>query len=356
MRIRRSAWITLVFAILAVSTASLPSLARTWHVEPDSIGSTAVIRAAIDSAAPGDTVLVGPGTYLETEDLETWIWLRAGVALVGEEGAEATRIEYCGVTYGITLAACEGARVSGFTVQFVLIPGCGGPGSTAASGIWVWDCTDAIVEECIIDDTPYSGIRVEGESSEWWKPVIRNNVIRNCDAGIICDDVNEPGRPYFVGNTVTGCRWGVEVHNSAPYFEGCEITHCREFGMMYVGHCGGDVSGSVIAHNESRGISVSTDPPIASPGFNGSWLPGLANDIYDNGSWDIYYYHTGPDAPLMAIYNCWHAECPNFATRVHGNVMYIPWLDSTHTKLIYTVDCAGPTEASTWGSIKAMFR
>ncbi len=126
--------------------------------------------------------------------------------------------------------------------------------------------------------------------------------------------------------------------------------------MMYIGDCGGNVKRSVIAHNEEYGIHVGTDPPIASPDFNGSWLPELANDIYDNGSWDIFYEHTGPDAPLMAIYNCWRAECPDFPRRVYGNVMCSPWLDSTHTRLIYTVDCETPTEPSTWGAIKAMFR
>jgi hypothetical protein len=316
-----------VFFLLAAPHAS----GRTWYVEPDSAGGASVIRAAIDSAAAGDTVLVGPGTYLETDDPETWIWLRAGVALVGEQGADATEILVCGMGAGFHLENCEGARVSGFKVRHPDTSGCDIPVGGIYGAI-VIGCTDAVVEDCIFEDMA-GGIEVWGESSEWWKPVIRNNVIRNRSMGIRCDDVNDPGRPYFVGNTVTGCRWGVEVHNSEPLFDGCEITHCREYGMDFWGHCGGNVKRSVIAHNAELGIGVSTDPPIASPGFNGSWLSELANDIYDNGSWDIYYHHTGPDAPLMAIYNCWHAECPNFAARVYGNVMYSPWLDSTHTRL-----------------------
>jgi hypothetical protein len=348
----RQALVGYVLVILMATGVS----ARTWYVEPDSTGSSCVIHAALDSASYGDTVLVGPGTYIETDDPETCIRLKAGVALVGAQGAEATKIEYCGTPVGMQLAQCEGSRVSGFTVQFVARPGCGGPGTTSACGIKVWNCTDVVVEDCIIDATPYHGIWVEGASSEWWKPVIRNNVVRNCTYGILCTEVYDPGRPYFVGNTITDCRTGVDVWDSEPNFDYCEITHCSVAGMSYVGHCGGNVKRSVIAHNEQYGVCVWVDPPIASPTFNGSWLPELANDIYDNGSWDIFYDHTGPDAPLMAIYNCWRAECPDFPTRVYGNVMYSPWMDSTHTRMIYTVDCQTSAEPSTWGSIKAMFR
>jgi hypothetical protein len=348
----QTAFVGLVVCLAVIGAP--PALARTWYVEPDSTGSASVIHAALDSASYGDTVLVGPGTYLETDDPKTRIRLKAGVALVGEQGAEATEIEVCGTSVGIFLMDCEGARVSGFRVWHPHVPDCPIP-TGGICGINIVECTDVIVEDCILEDMAF-GVRTWGESSEWWKPVIRNNVIRNCDTGIECAYVSEPGRPYFVGDTITDCRWGVKVGDSEPGFDYCEITYCSDAGMAYAGDCGGDVSSSVIAHNEEFGICVGSDPPIASPTFNGSWLPELANDIYDNGSWDIFYHHTGPDAPLMAIYNCWRAECPDFGTRVYGNVMYSPWLDSTHTRLIYTVDCETRGDASTWGKIKAMFR
>jgi hypothetical protein len=338
---------------LLVMVPSLAS-ARTWYVEPDSTGSASVIHAAIDSASYGDTVLVGPGSYMMTEDPEPWIQLKPGVALVGEQGAEATEILLCGVSVGMFLMDCEGARVSGFTVRHPDMPGCDIP-MGGICGIKTSGCTDVIVEDCTLEDLAV-GIKTWGESSEWWKPVVRNNLIRNCSVGIDCHDVIEPGRPYFVGNTITECRFGIEVSNSEPNIDHCEVTYCSECGMDYWGHCGGGVWSSVIAHNEEYGIYIAADPPIASPSFNGSWIPEEANDIYDNGSWDIFFEHTGPGSPLMAIYNCWRAECPDFARRVHGNVMYSPWLDSTHTRLIYTADCPPSTESTPWGAIKAMYR
>ncbi len=174
-------------------------------------------------------MLVGPGSYMVADYTETSIFLKTGVALVGERGAEVTEILLCGIPVGIHLTDCEGARVSGFKVRHPYVPGCDIP----MGGIWgiiVVGCTDVVVEDCILEDMAV-GIEVRGESSEWWKPVIRNNVIRNCHTGILCDEVNEPGRPYFVGNTVTGCRWGVHVYDSEPNFDYCEITYCEEVGV-----------------------------------------------------------------------------------------------------------------------------
>jgi hypothetical protein len=275
------------------------------------------------------------------------------VALVGEEGAEATTIEFCNTTNGISLGDSEGARVSGFTIRYAPRPGCGFPGGWL-SGIYCSHCTDVIVEDCIIENVHY-GIEIYGESQQWWKPVFRNNVIRDCSKGIRCHAVHEPGRPYFVGNSITDCHVGVEVVDSSPNLESCEIMYSNLVGMSYVGHCGGNYDKCIVAHN-AAGIEVYSDPPLAAPSFNGSWLPENANEFYDNGSWDIWYAHTTPDAHVMAIYNYWGTDCPAFASRIYGRVNYSPWMDSTHTVVLTDEDCPGAVETTTWGSIKAMFR
>jgi hypothetical protein len=259
--------------------------ARTWHVPSECL----TIKAGLDSASYGDTVLVAPGTYLKTDDPETRISPGPGVALVSEQGPEATIIEFCNSSTGIGLSDCEGARVSGFTVRFVPREGCGFPGGWLY-GINCARCTDVIVEDCVIEDVGY-GIRVNWESQEWCKPLFRNITIRNCTKGVSCQDVLEPSRPLFEGVSISHCDVGVEVWNSEPNFESCEITYCNDYGMVYIGHCGGDCDKCVIARNENCGVYISSDPPLAAPGFNGSWLPENANDFYDNGSYDIWYEH-----------------------------------------------------------------
>jgi hypothetical protein len=283
--------VCLLSAILAAGVffSAPASWARIWHVTPDSTGLTTPIKAALDSASYGDTVLVAPGTYLRTDDPETSVRPGPGVALIGEYGPEETVIEFCNSTVGIGLVNCEGARVSGFTVRFAVRPGCGYPGGLT-HGINCNYCTDVAVENCIIENVTY-GIKVIGESQSWWKPLFRNITIRNCYNGIRCDDVGGPGRPYFENITITYCDIGVEVLDSQPNLELCTIMYCSRFAMVYVGFCGGNCDRCVIAHNQ-EGVHIYSDPPLAAPSFNGSWLPENANDFYDNVWWDLYYEHT----------------------------------------------------------------
>jgi hypothetical protein len=46
-----------------------PANARTWRVEKDGSGDFTVIQAAVDAAAPGDTILIGPGRFTEKAPL-----------------------------------------------------------------------------------------------------------------------------------------------------------------------------------------------------------------------------------------------------------------------------------------------
>jgi hypothetical protein len=285
---------------------------------------------------------------------ETWVRLRPGVDLVSEAGPEFTFIEFCPQGAGIILEDCEGARVSGFTVRGVLDPACDPP-MDPGSGIYSYNCTDVVVESCVIEQVSY-GINVNGRSQEWWKPVFRNNTIRDCGSGIRCLDVLDTGRPYFKDNLISHCGRGAEIYDSAPYFDGCQITDCSGEGMYYVGSCGGDCWKCIIAHNEGVGVWIYSDPPLAAPSFNGSWLPEEANDFYDNGGWDIWYAYAHEQALVMATYNYWGTDCPDFASKIHGRVVYSPWVNSTHTVSLNEDDCPGAVEASTWGKIKAMFR
>ena len=330
----------------------LTSLARTWYVTPDSTGLATPIKAALDSASYGDTVLVAPGTYVKTDDPETWVRPGPGVALVGEYGPEETVIEFCNSTVGIGLSNCEGARVSGFTVRFAVRPGCGHPGGLT-HGIRCNYCTDIVVENCIVEDVVY-GIDVWRDSQSWWKPLFRDITIRNCHWGIWCEDVGGPGRPYFENISITQCYIGVEVLDSQPNLELCTIMYC-ELAMEYIGFCGGNCDRCIIAHNE-EGVHIHSDPPLAAPYFNGSWLPENANDFYDNAGWDIYYVHTHQQALVIAIWNYWGEDCPDFSTKIYGRVDYTPWTDSTHTRLLNPEVCGQGMEPSTWGGIKAMYR
>jgi hypothetical protein len=324
--------------------------ARTWWVPSE----CPTIAAGLDSASYGDTVLVAPGTYL-VSDLYPEMCVRPGpgVALVSEGGRDVTTLEICNGSRGIEMDDCEGARVSGFSIQMAVNDTCT-PSPGLSYGIICYDCTDIVIEDCAVKDVCY-GIYAFGPSQTAGMPVFRNNILRDCSMGVGCLDVSKPHCPLFEGNIMTECFCGAEVWDSAPDFDSNELTYCHD-GMYYEGHCGGNCTRNIIAHNEEHGAYVYCDPPLASPDFNGgSWLE-KANRIYDNGTWDIWYAHTGTDAIIMAQVNFWGSNCPNLVGRVHGRVDYIPWTDSTCTLILTEDDCPQATQPATWGGIKAIFR
>jgi parallel beta-helix repeat protein len=85
--------------------------ARTWYVKADGSGDAPTIRAGVDSASIGDTVLVGPGTYYGE-----WAYMKEGVSLISEEGPYFTRI----VGGGISCSGFIGnfhSEVNGFWME-----------------------------------------------------------------------------------------------------------------------------------------------------------------------------------------------------------------------------------------------
>jgi len=336
----------LFVSLVVLALSAVTTEARTWHVPSE----CPTIHAAIDSAASGATVLVGPGAYYESAEPETWIMLKHGQSLLGEGGPETTIIEFCGTADGVVMA--EATRLRGFTIRYASQPGCEDP-PASTEGVYSWSHTDVIVEDCIIDDCDI-GIKVAGASQEWGKPIVRNNVIRGASWGVTCSQMGDPGRPLFEGNTITDCWWGGFAEDCSPLFDFNQITHCGT-GLVFGGNCTGDCSGNTIAYN-GIGADIWADPPLGAPTFNGSWEPELANDFYGNTALDIRYGHPPGLAGIMAIYNYWGSNCPNFAGKLQGEVIYSPWMDSTHTVVLTEKDCPGATEPSTWGSIKAMFK
>ena len=332
----------------ALLFSSVGASARTWRVPSE----CPTLKAGCDSASYGDTVLVEPGTYERNTEPETWWLLKPGLTMMSEAGPELTFIEICNISLAVGILD-EGVRFSGFTVRYGSGPDCEVP-PTACYGIWC-TATDAVIEDCIIEGF-YNGILMDEPSSQWWKPVFRNNIIRNCSYGIAVENVLDPGRPYLEGNTITGCYRGVRVIDSSPMLADNVITNSIRDGLYYAGHCGGNCKRNVIANNGRSGVFIlSADPPLAVPDFNGGLVPADANDFYGNAAYDIDYCYSHQGG-VMAKWNWWGADCPDFTGKFRGLVYYDPWTDETHTQRLDPETCQQATEPSTWGVIKALFR
>ena len=126
---------TATFSVLLLS--SMPCDARTWFVSTSGTGDAPTIQAAADSSSPGDTVLVGPGTFHEQVDLS------APVTLRGMAGAAATTIDG-GSDYGNCVESrnLDGVLIESLRFVGATATGYGftGYGVYAEGGVTVRDC------------------------------------------------------------------------------------------------------------------------------------------------------------------------------------------------------------------------
>ncbi|MHC5212720.1 MAG: hypothetical protein ACYTG2_18570 [Planctomycetota bacterium] len=117
----------------------------TFYVDPaGGPGTYATIQSAIDASAPGDTILVAPGTYLER------IAFAGGRAVLadGAGGAATHVLDAQGTGTAVSILEQTGGRLEGFTVT-------GGVGSIpsssydgAAGGIMARG--DVVIRDCVI--------------------------------------------------------------------------------------------------------------------------------------------------------------------------------------------------------------
>jgi hypothetical protein len=129
----------------AMALAGLPAVttAETIRVPADA----PTIQAAIDAAVAGDTVLVSPGTYIET------ITFRGkAITVASEQGPEVTIIDGNRAGSVVTFASGENrnAVLTGFTVR-------NGATSFSGGGVRIQNAAPSIVGNWIVANGACSG-------------------------------------------------------------------------------------------------------------------------------------------------------------------------------------------------------
>ena len=182
-------------------SATLETLSgRTWQVFVDGTGDAPTIQAAIDSAATGDTVRVGPGVYHELID-----FLGKDLVVCSVEGPETTVLQgTLTKPYHATVSLKNGesrsAVLEGFTV------------TTGVPGILLVDSEPTIRNNVITQNHCNfgAGISGGGYSLSPLAPLIENNrildnTVTRSGAGMF---FMGPVVPEIVGNVVQGNRAG----------------------------------------------------------------------------------------------------------------------------------------------------
>jgi parallel beta-helix repeat protein len=181
-------------AALALIAAPVPAAA-----EPPVVVVSSTIQAAIDSAAPGDTVFVPSGVYRETVRVD-----KNNIAIYASPGAILDGTGIAGRVSGITVSAQgDGARIDGFTLI----------------GMQIQNFTRNGVQLIRVDNFQISGGRYIDNETYGVYPIFssrglvdRNDVSGSNDAGIY---VGQSSDIVIAKNHTRDNTAGIEITNCA---------------------------------------------------------------------------------------------------------------------------------------------
>ncbi|MFH1680199.1 MAG: hypothetical protein ABIH26_06075 [Candidatus Eisenbacteria bacterium] len=131
--------------LIAVAAVFGRAEARTWHILPDGSGDAPTIQAGIDSAAVGDTVLLGCGIYYEHS-----IQAKPGLCLLSETGEPDCAIldaECAGRAISGTVSGAP-TQIKGITIRNGIASGT--TGLDASGGGIAWEHSPLILERCFL--------------------------------------------------------------------------------------------------------------------------------------------------------------------------------------------------------------
>jgi hypothetical protein len=339
--------LTSVAALFFVVSCLLAGAAapRTWRVRTDGSGDAQTIEAAIDSASAGDTVLVGPGTYVENT-----LYIRTDLHLVGEMGPDLTVIERA-TSYQIENAPVlwldslgTNSSVSGFTIAR------GKAWPTTAGGGVVMSYCSSILENNIIRDN-YGCNDAGSIMCYGGGPVIRSNVIyRNAgyagcifvafssatiESNTIAYNIGDfyPPRPAMVGGGIRIYRsscvvsHNIIVHNQADAGGGIFCDDAQSAASTFscnlvYGNEGGNCGGSLADQTGANG-NISVDPEFCA--------------AHPDSTGNFFLQSDSPCLPGPGAGGVWTlVPCGLIGARPQG--------------------CGSTgTESATWGAIKSIF-
>jgi len=180
------------------------------HVGPDQSYKT--IQAAVDAAAPGVTVVVHDGTYVEN------IKVDKNITIQSKNGATRTTVQAANPDSDVFKVTADGVTISGFTVQ-------------GASG------------------TGKAGIGLENAG----KCIITNNSISDCDYGILALNSSSG---IMSGNTVSGNNTGVGVAASTSVLIGDNTMSGNDVGIEVTESSSGNKIFNSKIYNNGNAIRI----------------------------------------------------------------------------------------------------
>lgn len=212
-----SKWYLMLTVLIFAIVPGL-SQGRTWYVEKDGSGDYTVIQDAIDAAAAGDTIRIGPGRF---EDYRTYNYPGGDYEIVANN--TVGQLTVIGSGMDVTFIGAESEDIvylsSGFSSLL-----------TVPNGLF-----------------SISGLTVEGKFFGFIESVgsfsVTNCIFRDCRYGIESSVTGQITNCQFIGITNAGVFAIASCRDLVV--ESCDFIDCTEFGFyfqaspnMNVANCG----------------------------------------------------------------------------------------------------------------------
>ncbi len=255
---------------LIIVTMAVPGFAGTFRVERDGSTDFSVIQDAVNAAASGDTILIGPGRYNEGEIVSTAGWTEFVRVLVHQDeltiigaGADETILGST-VDYDYDIQGDDRGIVAGpyFGSNNLRVENIGF--ENMGRGIWGCGSPDiVVVENCRFDSNYYGVYLCSGNSLELnscvfnlaaeWGVLFSCNGLDNVSVNN-CEFVYEED-PFYSGILVhmqgvsnadfNNCtfsegKWGLRLYGGST--NQASVTGCQFFGQARVGLEAGGVN------------------------------------------------------------------------------------------------------------------
>ena len=380
---------TMAFLVMVISVNGAD--ARTWNVRKDGTGEYAVIQDAVDHAAAGDTIKIGPGRFEEkrpfssypVDTAEKWIFdvfvavTVSDLTIIGS-GADQTIIGWPTTLGGgpdQPKIICALSRVSRLVVEDLALENvfngiyrsergtlevrrCRTSG--CLYGITTWSELGTIVEDCQFQDIDYGVIS--------YYPA-RNLTVSQCEF-----DACEASFDHTADATVTDCTFnGYTVgcqfaNNSSGGIYSSRFTNQVNVGIVVatgsvVTVVGNQVSGSGVNLKARTAATILGSDNVLSGGSNVTIVISNSNVQLHGcqilrGSGPTVMLDTFLNPPVRTLdmtNNYWGTDSAttiaswlvdgNDNPTIYGVVQFEPFLNQPVS-----------TESTTWGDLKALFR
>ena len=357
---------------------------RTWVVELDGSGDFTVIQDAVDAAADGDTIFIGPGhhtamvpvsiygthdtlVYAHWEDDRFITFLGSGPdqVVLGPD-------TWGGLLYGHLGFLCSGdasVSVCGVTIQNCYF------GVQSGAGVELSNC---LLSGGHGGGVAHGATRVSDCRFVGSNPFDSHTGMSSWGSGTMTieDSTFENSRFYADGCAdvqVRRCTFDGQVgsyYNSNGVFEN-NVAHSVSTLSLNITY-GSQV---LVRNNEISGdaramylVGYPTDVEITGNVITGGYatvfevhgyarLHGFGNDIYCGGEWAVWTSgYSGTDTMVLDLRNNYWGTTS--AEQVSGWILDYNDDHDLHSQVLYLPMASGPlpTESTTLGGLKAMFR